>query len=185
MKRAPFMALGVVAVLVLAPGQAGAKMPPYSVEATPSEPTAGETVRLTVRFWNDAQQTERATWWDVPALPNFLWAHPVGDASGAIPIDIAVVRPGVYRGEAKLSSPGHWVLCSWSRRCERGSSMAGDPGRIELTVAPEPAPQAGQGGVGEPPPDTSSRFPLSPIVVAALVVSAAALVVRSARLRRT
>jgi hypothetical protein len=86
----------------LCPGVASAKVPSFSIEVPP-DPIAGETMRLTVRFWNDARHTDRATWWDIPALSDFLCGRPVGDASQAIPIDIRIVRPGVYRGPGVAS----------------------------------------------------------------------------------
>src|SRR5262245_24574182 len=110
MKRTGLLVLGVIALLMLTPAIASAKVPPFTVEASPNDPTAGASVSLTVRFWDDAEHTRPARWWpDVPELERFLWAHPVGDAVEAIPVDLRLVRSGVYRGEATLPSEGRWV----------------------------------------------------------------------------
>lgn len=184
MKRTGLLVLGVIAPLLLVPAVAAAKVPPFTVEASPSDPAAGEVVRLTVRFWDDREHTKRATWWDFRAFEEFLWAHPVGYATEAIPIDIRLVRPGVYRAQLTVSSPGRWILCPWQPRCAGEPSMAGYPNRIALAVAssaPDPVPGAAGGSRAASP----VRLWAPLLALSALGVAAAALVMRSVRVRRT
>jgi hypothetical protein len=178
--------VGLFALLALTPGAALAKMPPYSVDVTPSDPTAGESIRVTVRFWNDAEHTRRSRWPDVPSFGGFLWAHAVDEASEAIQIDIRLVRPGVYRGEVKLPTPGRWVLCSdggaiW---CPGGRRIAGYESRKGFTVAnaPAPPPTVSPGDSADP------ETPLIPIELyglLAFVTAASVVVVRSVRSRHS
>ncbi|HJU57438.1 MAG TPA: hypothetical protein VJ774_01725 [Actinomycetota bacterium] len=183
MKRASRIALSVIALLAMSPGVASAKIPPFSVEVSP-DPTAGETIRLTVRFWDDAKHTDRATWWDIRALNDFLWARPVGDASDAIPIDIRLVRQGVYRAEFAVSSPGRWILCTWKPRCAGGPAMVGYPNRIGLAVAssaPDPVARVMAEAPAEPSP---SRLPMPLLGLSVLAAAAAVVVVHTTRPRR-
>ena len=185
MKRTGILALGALALLLVVPGVASAKVPPFTVEASPADPKAGDVVRLTVRFWNDAEHTDPAGWPDMRVFRDFLWAHPAGSTKEAIPIDIRLVRPGVYRAELKVSSQGRWILCTWEPRCVGGSSMDGYRNRSELEVgssAPDPAAGAFAAPSAEPSP---SRVPLSLLALAALAVAAAVFVGRSVRARRT
>jgi hypothetical protein len=180
-KRTGILVLGAIALLLVVPGIASAKVPPFTLEASPADPAAGDVVRLTVRFWDDAEHTDPARWPDMRAWEAFLWAHPAGSLEDATPVDLRLVRPGVYRAELTVPSPGRWILCPWERSCAAGPSMAGYPNRIELEVAP-PAPVASAlaGPPAEPP-----RGPLSVLALAALAVGAAVLVGRSVRARRT
>lgn len=184
MRRTGLLVLGAIALLVLIPGVASAKIPPFTVEASPNDPTAGGVVRLTVRFWNDMQHTDPARWPDMRMLGDFLWAHPAGSIEEAIPIDIRLVRPGVYRAELAVSSPGTWILCTWEPGCTGGPSMAGYPDRIELDVA-SPAADPVAGVPSGPSAPIASRVPVPLLALTALVVSAAVVVRRSARYRRT
>ena len=187
MKRTCLVILGVIALLALSPGVASAKIPPFTVEASPTDPTAGDVVRLTVRFWDDPEHTDPARWVDF-RLKRFLWAHPAGSVDEATSIDLRLVQPGVYRAEMTASSPGRWILCPWQRRC--GTSEPPTPGwredayptRIEFEVAsPVPEP-AGSFPTAAPSP---SRLPVPLLALAALVVSAAVVARRSVRSRRT
>ena len=169
-------------MLALFPGVASAKIPPFTVEASPNDPTAGDVVRLTIRFWDDAEHSDAARWVDF-RLRRFLWAHPAGSIDEAIPIDIRLDRPGVYRAELTVSSPGTWILCTWEPRCAGGPSMAGYPNRVELDVASpsqDPFPPVSTGASAEP-----ARLPVPLLSFAALAVAAAVLVGRSVRARRT
>ena len=118
-------------------------------------------------------------------LGDVLWAHPAGSSEEAVPLDIRLVRPGVYRAELTASSPGTWVLCTWEPRCAGGSSVAGYPDRIELEVASsaQDPVDAVVGGTSTEP--AASRMPVPVLALAGFVVAAAALVGRSAWSRRT
>jgi hypothetical protein len=183
-KRTGILVLGVIALLALSPGVASAKIPPFTVEASPNDPTAGDVVRLTVRFWDDPEHTDPARWVDF-RLRGFLWAHPAGSMGETTSIDLRLVQPGVYRAEMTVGSPGRWILCPWQRRCngERtpGFPDGGYPDRIELEVASS-APDTGGAFPSADP--SGSRVPVPLLALAALVVSAAVLVGRFG-LRRT
>ncbi len=185
MKRTCVLVVGAIAVLVLSPGVSSAKVPPFTVDASPNDPSAGDVVSFTVRFWDDAEHTDPARWPDMRRFDEFLWAHPAGSIKEATPVDLRLVQPGVYRAELTVSSPGIWILCTWEPRCAGGSSMAGYPNRIELEVgssAPEQAAEAFAGPSAEP---SAARVPVPLLALSALVVTAAALVGRSARSGRT
>ena len=183
MKRTGILVLGALALLLVVPGIASAKIPPFTVEASPAEPAAGDVVRLTVRFWNDAEHTDPARWPDMRVWRKFLWAHPAGSLEDATPVDLRLVRPGVYRAELTVPSSGRWILCAWERSCAGGPSMAGYPDRIGLEVASQ-APHPVAGALADPSADPS-RVPLPFLALAALAVGAAVVVGRSVRARRT
>ena len=90
-------------------------------------------------------------------------------------------------GEMTVGSPGRWILCPWQRSCggeqaTPGSSDGGYPDRIELEVASS-APEPGVIFPSTAP--SASRVPMPLLALAALVVSAVAVLGRSARSRRT
>ena len=169
----------MIAVLALSPAVASAKVPPFTLDAAPTDPSAGEVVRLTVRFWDDAEHTDPARWPDMRRLDAFLWAHPAGSIDEATPIDLRRLRPGVYLAELTMSSPGTWILCTWRARCAGGSSMAGYPNRIELEVASSaPKPAAGTFAAPSAEPSPSVPTPVPLLALLALVATSAALMGR-------
>lgn len=179
------LVLGVTALFLLIPGIASAKVPPFTVEASPNDLTAGDVVRLTVRFWDDRAHTDPARWPDLRVFDGLLWARPAGSDTQATPVDLHLVRPGVYRAELPVTSPGTWILCPWVRRCGAGPSMAGYPDRIEFAVASSDLDQ-GAGSAAVASVDSGpSRPPVPAVALSALAVAAAVLVGRSARDRRT
>ena len=147
--RTGILVFGAIALLLVVPGIASAKVPPFTVEASPADPPAGDVVRLTVRFWDDAEHTDPARWPDMRVWKKFLWARPAGSFEDATPLDLRLVRPGVYRAELAVPSPGRWILCPWEPRCAGGPSMDGYPNRIELEVA-SPAPESVAGALAAP-----------------------------------
>jgi hypothetical protein len=132
--------LATLLFVLAAPVRADAK-PPFTVEWSPRTPSAGEAVRVTVRFWDDAENTELARWPSVRTLNDFLWVSRGSSApEDAIPVDLALVRPGVYRGRIILASDGAWFLCPWVRSCAVGEEDPGDLGRLTLLVVPPSTP---------------------------------------------
>jgi len=174
------LVLGAMLVLAAA-GPALAKTPPFTVALSTTRPQPGETVNVTVRFWNDREHTKPATWPDGRAVRDLLWAVPV-DAGGNTDLDAAVsitvrrVGPAEYRGVVTLTKAGSYVLVPFS--VEGGfDAPAGYPQPIALDVtAASPAEHA---------PAGSGAGPWLPIaLVAAGAGLLGALVARRARWAR-
>jgi hypothetical protein len=140
MRRVLMVAL--IALSILTPGSALAKLPPFTVEPATDTATAGEPIHITVRFWNDAHHTDPASW---PAMKRFgelFWFYPSDDLAAAEPVSARLIRPGVYESEVTPTRPGTWLLCTWSVGCDE-KSRGGYSSRIELTVLAETGPAAG------------------------------------------
>ena len=168
------LVVGTVLALAAA-GPAWAKTPPFGVQLSTTRPQPGETVSVTVRFWDDRRHTKPATWWDVPRIPHLLWAVPV-DAQGNNDLEAAVpvtVRRGAfaeYRGSLTLTEPGSYVLVPFS--VEGGfDAPAGYPKPIALDVAaaPSPAMSATSGSGGGPWLPIAIASALGAAVIGALV----------------
>jgi hypothetical protein len=174
--------VGVGALLVIAAASSAiAKVQRFTVEWSPQTPVAGETVEVTIRFWDDAEHTDRARWPSRTRFEAFLWAFPAGWSPSAppnaIPIDVASIRRGVMHGELVFPTGGAWTICSSWVKCA-DPEMRGSPPRIELTVSsripPETATVARE--AGSSPLASRSAAPIA--MTAAVVVAAGALGVR-------
>ena len=99
--------------------------------------------------------------------------YPAGSAEEVTSVVLRLARPGVYRAEMTVSSPGTWVQCTWEPRCGGGPSMKGYPNRIELEVASS-APEPDDPLLAYPAEPSPSRLPMPLLALAALVISAAA-----------
>jgi hypothetical protein len=173
------LVVGTVLALAAA-GPAWAKTPPFGVQLSTTRPQPGETVSVTVRFWDDRRHTKPATWWDVPRIPHLLWAVPVdaqgnNDLEAAVPVTVGRGAFAEYRGTLTLTEPGSYVLVPFS--VEGGfAAPAGYPKPIALDVAAAPSPvmsaTSGSGG-----------GPWLPIAIASALGAAVlgALVARRAR----
>jgi hypothetical protein len=133
-----------------AAGPAWAKTPQFTVQLSTARPLPGETVNVTVRFWNDRGHTKPATWWDVRAVPHLLWAVPVDaqgntDPDAAVPITVRRAGPAEYRGAVTLTTAGSYLVVPFS--VEGGFvAPAGYPQPMALdVVAPLPAAPASAG----------------------------------------
>src|SRR5688572_8239224 len=98
--------LGLAAAFLVAVGPAAAKIPFFSVEVSPPDPTDGDVVVVTVLMWDDPSHTQPATWWQEPAIEGLLEFH--GDA-GRVPITLHRLDDATYRAEVTLGS-GSWRL---------------------------------------------------------------------------
>ncbi len=164
-----------------AAGPAWAKTPPFEVRLSTTRPQPGETVNVTVRFWDDRRHTKPATWWDVPRIPHLLWAVPL-DADGNTDLEAAIPitfrRGGLveYRGTLTLTEPGSYLLVPFS--VEGGfDAPAGYPQPIAIDVA-GPSPMSTRPGSG--------GGPWLPIAIASALAAAVlgALVARRAHKAR-
>jgi hypothetical protein len=106
MRRRSLLAMALVAGIFFFTSQpALAKLPPWTCEVSTTRPVVGQPVGVEVRFWNDADHTDPATWWDLRGIPDFLEAHSIGRGRtgelGVVVLDsrVELVRPGVYRGQ--------------------------------------------------------------------------------------
>lgn len=176
------LVVGTVLALAAA-GPAWAKTPPFGVQLSTTRPQPGETVSVSVRFWDDRRHTKPATWWDVPRIPHLLWAVPVdaqgnNDLEAAVPVTVGRGAFAEYRGTLTLTEPGSYVLVPFS--VEGGfDAPAGYPKPIALDIAaaPSPAMSATSG---------SGRGPWLPIAIASALGAAvlgALLARRASRVR--
>jgi hypothetical protein len=168
------LVVGTVLALAAA-GPAWAKTPPFGVQLSTTRPQPGETVSVTVRFWDDRRHTKPATWWDVPRIPHLLWAVPVdaqgnNDLEAAVPVTVRRGGFAEYRGTLTLTEPGSYVLVPFS--VEGGfDAPAGYPKPIALDIAaaPSPAMSATSGSGGGPWLPIAIASALGAAVLGALV----------------
>lgn len=139
MGRWPVTAIlvGVVALTSAAP--ASAKMPPYSCELSTTRPVVGQPVRVEVRFWNDADHTDPARWWNpLRRFRDFVEARAIdrGEPEAFVPevLHATVVRvaPGVYRGELLLPDTRRFRI----EGCGDGYDRHGYPSRDGIVIVP-------------------------------------------------
>jgi hypothetical protein len=184
-----------IGIAVLLPVLAGtvpaqAKLPPFSIEWSPESPSAGAVVRFTVRFWDDLEHTEPARWVDMRSFDDLLWVFPASKVpSEAVQVDLALVRPGVYRGGTTLPSAGRWTVCTWESSCPAGDGNPGYPSRLSLnvvaaptavSVAGDPEVAAAQGDDAEP----VTAGPMWLVLIVALGCGASAVGARRVHRRR-
>jgi hypothetical protein len=179
---APSIFVVAIVLDLAAAGPAGAKTPPFVVQLSTTRPQPGETVNVTVRFWDDRRHTKPATWWDVRRIPHLLWAVPVdaqgnNDLEAAVPVTVRRGGLAEYRGTLTLTEPGSYLLVPFS--VEGGfDAPAGYPQPITIDIAaPSPAMSATPGSGGGP-------WLLIPIALALCTAVLVALVVRRARRAR-
>jgi hypothetical protein len=176
--RRSVVALSVLVVgpvlALAAAGPARAKTPPFVVQLSTTRPQPGETVNVTVRFWDDRRHTKPATWWDVRRIPHLLWAVPVdaqgnNDLEAAVPVTIRRGGFAEYRGALTLTEPGSYLLVPFS--VEGGfDAPAGYPKPIALDIAaPSPAMSATPGSGGGPWLPIAIASALGAAVLGALV----------------
>jgi len=164
---------GTVALALAARGPAWAKTPPFGVQLSTTRPQPGETVDVTVRFRNHRGHTDPATWPDVRALRDLLWAVPVdahGDTDLEAAVSISVRRAGPARYEGAVTLPkGSYLLVPFS--VEGGfDAPAGYPQPIAIDVAGRvPAMPAAPGSGGGPWLPIAIASALGAAVLGALV----------------
>ena len=123
--------LGLAATLLVAVGPTAAKIPFFSVEVSPPDPTDGEVVLVTVRMWDDPSHTQPSTWSE-PIIPDLLEFQ--GDA-GRIPITLHRLDDATYRAEVTLAA-GSWRLVAFPMGVARSVVPAeGYPTPIRVTVS--------------------------------------------------
>jgi hypothetical protein len=135
-----WIGIGCAALLPVLAGAvpAQAKLPPFTIEWSPQTPAPGEVVRFTVRFWDDVEHTDRARWPSMRSFDDLVRLFPaLKRPADVIQVDLALVRPGVYRGETTLPSAGRWTVCTWD--CPAGGGSPGYPDRLSLAVVAAPS----------------------------------------------
>jgi hypothetical protein len=187
---ARWLGIGIAALLTVLAGAVPvhAKLPPFSIEWSPESPTVGEVVRFTVRFWDDLEHSERARWVDMRSFDDLVWVFPASRVPAeAIEVDLALVRPGVYRGEIMLPSAGRWTACTWESSCPAGDGMPGYPGRLSFRVVDVPATVSAEGDPQPAPARSERAAPSIPgatwLAVVALVAATGAVGARQVRRR--
>jgi hypothetical protein len=150
-RRSPLAALASAAVLTLTlVASVAAKMPYFSVEVNPAQPIAGEPVTVTVRFWDDAEQRQPATWAPHEPTDDLLAFVPAGGtASNWVFVPLERVATSVMVGTVTLPHDGEWTLTPWPRTPEL-PAVAGYPAATTFHVeAPfNPVPGAAAGMLG-------------------------------------
>ena len=123
--------LGLTAAVLVAVGPAAAKVPFFSVEVSPPDPTDGDVVLVTVLMWDDASHTQPATWSE-PAIEGLLEFR--GDA-GSVPITLHRLDDATYRAEVTLAA-GSWRLVAFPIGVARTAvSGEGYPTTVRVTVS--------------------------------------------------
>ena len=124
--------LGLAAAFLVAVGPASAKVPFFSVEVSPPDPTDGDVVLVTVLMWDDASHTQPATSWHEPAIAGLLEFH--GNAS-RVPITLHWLDDATYRAEVTLAA-GNWRLVAFPLGVARAAVPGeGYPTPVRLTVS--------------------------------------------------
>lgn len=141
-------AAAVLALVLAAP--AAAKMPYFSVEVDPARPNAGEPITVTVRFWDDAEHTQPATWGPQGRIDDLLAFVPAdGTSREWVFVPLQSVDTTTMRGTVTLPSDGKWTLTPWPRAPEQ-PAVPGYPAPLTVDVRPtfDPAPAATLGVLG-------------------------------------
>jgi len=157
----------VCGVLVLSGRSAFAKIPPWTCELSTTRPVVGQPVVVTIRFWNDAEHTDPARWWDfLRGMPDFLHAHSVGRGpngslgAAALHARVERVRPGVYRGRLVFPDARPFRVSSCGSPDNHGY-----PFGEGLLVRPRPFQRTDPGNAGR----ALARTTLSDVVTIAAV----------------
>jgi hypothetical protein len=131
------VAIGLLlAVLLLMPSPASAKIPWSSVEMEPAAPVAGDPFTVTVRFWNDAALSRPSAWSPMSEGDHGASLEFDGPA-GRVPLVLTPIGNGAFRAEVSLAA-GTWRLLAI-----QSFSGATGPTDIELaTVTVAAAPNA-------------------------------------------
>ena len=127
----------LLAILLVIPGTALAKVPWHRVEFLPAAPVAGEPMTVVVRYWDDAAQTQPSTWSPHPAE--------FQGAAGRVPVTLIRADDGTYQAEVTLAE-GTWRLVTVLGYAE--ISGADDVELATLTVAAAPSAVAPVGAAG-------------------------------------
>jgi hypothetical protein len=132
--------LGLAAAFLVAVGPAAAKIPFFSVEVSPPDPTDGDVVLVTVLMWEDASHTQPATWSPGPEIAGLLEFR--SDA-GRVPITLHRLGDATYRAEVTLAA-GTWRLVAFPL----GVARTDVPGEgyatpVRVTVSERWDPSAG------------------------------------------
>jgi len=95
-------------------GQVSAKMPYFSVETSPTEPIAGEPIRIVVRFWADAGHTSAAPFEWEPTMDDLLV---IRAESGApeVGVFLQLRQPGRFEATVTLEA-GDWTIVAFPDR---------------------------------------------------------------------
>jgi hypothetical protein len=128
---------GIVLVMTALP--AGAKMPPRTCELSTTRPVVGEPVTVEVRYWWDAEHTERAPMAIFRKLHLVAVAVDRGQPGeyelGVIPAVLPRVSRSAYRGEIILPDTRRFRM----RDCGGGYDRRGYPLRRGVLIAPREA----------------------------------------------
>ena len=160
--------VGVLAIALLAlPAVALAKMPYFSVEVSPSEPTVGRPIVVEVRLWGDAGHVLAGR--EDESAMSFAEASPVIDgvlvarADGSPDVAVTLRRAGLdtYQGTLWLPAGG-WTLIAFPDRSDWATPSVppGYPDDISFTVsaAAEYAIPCPVTPPGEAPADFAERL---------------------------
>ena len=132
--------LALAAALLVAVGPVAAKVPYFSVEVSPPNPSDGDVVVVTVQMWDDADHTQPATWWPEPTIAGLLEFR---GSAGSVPVTVHRLEGATYVAEVTLAA-GSWRLVAFPIGVARSTVPSeGYPTPVDLTVSERWDPSAG------------------------------------------